>query len=139
MRVYNWKYAFFLLNLYVKKNDYQRKKLEFWNYLTNEKNVIRPCGLTVQRLVVIKSLALESGIWFDVILRHGAERSSAREFYESESAVAVHSRTNFWGLISRIARESIAAGIQKNRAGKSRRQSPKFLLWMKDLVLRMRS
>lgn len=121
MRVYNWKSAFFLLNLYVKKMITKEKKLEFWNYLTNEKNVIRPRGLTVQRLAVVKPLALESGIWFDVILRHGAERSSAREFYESKSAVAVHSRANFWGLISRIAKESIVAGIQKNRAGKSRR------------------
>ncbi len=97
------------------------KKLEFWNYLTDEKNVVRPRGLTVQRLALIKPLALESEIWFDVIIRHGAEKSSAREFYQSNSPAAIDSRTNFWGLISRIAKESIAAGTQSNRPGKSRR------------------
>lgn len=99
----------------------EEKKLDFWNYLTNEKNIARPRGITVQRLAVVKPLALESGIWFDVILRHGAEKSSAREFYQSNSSAAVRSRANFWGLISRIAKESIAAGTQNNRTGKSRR------------------
>lgn len=80
---------------------------------------MRPRSITVQRLAVIKLLALESGIWFDVILRHGAEKSSAREFYESKSAAAVHSRTDFWCLIGRIAKESIAAKAQNNRTGKS--------------------
>lgn len=99
----------------------EEKKLDFWNYLTNEKNVVRPRGLTVQRLAVIKPLALASEIWFDVILRHGAEKGSAREFYQSNSSAAVHSRANFWSLISRIAKESINAGTQHNRTGKSHR------------------
>jgi hypothetical protein len=59
----------------------KEKKLEFWNYLTNEKNVVRPRGITVQRLAVIKPLALESGIWFDVILRHGAESHRITPYY----------------------------------------------------------
>ncbi len=99
----------------------EEKKLEFWNYLTTEKNVVRSRGIIVQRLAVIKPLALESGIWFDVILRHGAEKSSAREFYESKSAAAVHSRAIFWSLIGRIAKDSIATRTQNNRSGKSRR------------------
>ena len=84
----------------------ESKKLEFWNYLTGEKNQPRPKGITMQRLAVIKPSALAAPhLWDDVIVRHGAESLSAREFYQSADAAATHSRANFWGAVRELIQQ----------------------------------
>ena len=99
----------------------EEKKIEYWNYLTAEKNSARPRGITAQRLALIKPVVLASAIWFDVIVRYGAERCAAKEFYQSQSAAAVHSRANFWGEVSRMVKDSIAAGGRQRSFGRVRK------------------
>ena len=80
----------------------ERKKIEFWNFLVTEKNQARPKGITVQRLAVIKPMAIGSDLWDEVIEQPGASERSAEEFYQSQEAAAVKSRTNFWEAVRAI-------------------------------------
>lgn len=72
------------------------KKIEFWNFLTTEKNQPRPKGITPQRLAVIKPLVLESDVWREVIGQSEAKNQTAAEFYQSGDAASKLSRTIFW-------------------------------------------
>ena len=76
-----------------------KKKIEFWNYLTTERNQARPKGITIQRLAVIKPLALASDLWLEVIDNHGAENLSAQEFYQTADVHSVKSRAAFWEAV----------------------------------------
>ena len=80
----------------------ESKKIEFWNFLTTEKNQPRPKGITVQRLAVIKPIAIKSDLWLDVIERQGATERNAQEFYQSTDAASTDSRTDFWKAVRRI-------------------------------------
>lgn len=111
------------------------KKNEFWNFLTTEKNQSRPKGITIQRLAVIKPIAIESDLWLDVIERSGAAARTAQEFYQSAEASSTDSRTNFWeavrGIILQEENERKNTGRQNKNAattanvGKSRRSFKK--------------
>ncbi len=58
----------------------ESKKNEFWNFLTTEKNQPRPKGITIQRLAVIKPIAIESDLWLDVIERPARRTGRRRNF-----------------------------------------------------------
>ncbi len=98
----------------------ESKKNEFWNFLTTEKNQPRPKGITIQRLAVIKPIAIESDLWLDVIERHGAADRTAQEFYQSAEAASTDSRTNFWeavrGIILQEENERKNTGRQNRNA-----------------------
>jgi len=83
----------------------ESKKIEFWNFLTAEKNQARPKGITMQRLAVIKSAVLKSEVWSEVIERHGAADRTAQEFYQSADTAAALSRTQFWEAVRDIIRQ----------------------------------
>ena len=85
----------------------ESKRIEYWNFLTSEKNQPRPRGLTVHRLAVIKPLLIaQPDLWSRVIELHGAEVLTATEFYQSGEASAVRSRADFWNAVrSFILRE----------------------------------
>ena len=80
----------------------KKKKIEFWNYLTTEKNQPRPKGITIQRLAVIKPIAIESDLWTKVIEEHRASERTAQEFYQSQESAALQSRALFWEAIRGI-------------------------------------
>ncbi len=80
----------------------ESKKIEFWNFLTTEKNQPRPKGITVQRFAVIKPIAIKSDLWLDVIERQGATERNAQEFYQSTDAASTDSRTDFRKAVRRI-------------------------------------
>ena len=62
----------------------ESKRIEYWNFLTSEKNQPRPKGLTIHRLAVIKPLLIaQHDLWSQVIERHGAGTLTAAEFYQS--------------------------------------------------------
>jgi hypothetical protein len=93
----------------------ERKKIEFWNYLTNEKNQPRPKGITPQRLAVIKPEVLNSTeLWFEVIERFGAESKTAPEFYQSSVADGIDSRATFWEKIRRII---VQGNLEREKTG----------------------
>lgn len=78
----------------------ESKRIEYWNFLTAEKNQPRPKGLTVHRLAVIKPLLIaQPDLWSQVIERHGAAALTAAEFYQSGELSAVRSRANFWDAV----------------------------------------
>ena len=83
----------------------ERKKIEFWNFLITEKNQARPKGITIQRLAVIKPIAIESDLWDEVIEQPGASERTAEEFYQSQEAAAAQSRTNFWEAVRGIIKQ----------------------------------
>lgn len=78
------------------------KRIEFWNFLTTEKNQPRPKGITQQRLAVIKPLVIESNIWQDVIGHSETNNQAAVEFYQSGNAASKLSRTVFWAAVRGI-------------------------------------
>jgi hypothetical protein len=84
----------------------ETKRIEYWNFLTAEKNQARPKGITVQRLSVVKPQFLKlDEVWSEVIDRYDAGDQSAALFYTSGEA-AVRSRAAFWNAVrSFIARE----------------------------------
>ncbi|HLM62225.1 MAG TPA: hypothetical protein VK308_15580 [Pyrinomonadaceae bacterium] len=83
----------------------ERKKNEFWNYLTTERNQPRPKGITMQRLAVVKPAAIKSDFWLDVINAAGATERTAQEFYESADQASTDSRAKFWKAVQEIIRE----------------------------------
>lgn len=98
----------------------ESKKNEFWNFLTTEKNQPRPKGITIQRLAVIKPIAIESDLWFDVIERHGAADRTAQEFYQSAEAASSDSRTAFWEAVRGII---LQAENERNNTGRQNRNA----------------
>jgi hypothetical protein len=91
----------------------ESKRIEYWNFLTGEKNQLRPKGLTVHRLAVIKPLLIaQPDLWSRVIELHGAGAITATEFYQSGEVSATRSRADFWdvvrGFILREDRNRIA-------------------------------
>lgn len=86
----------------------ESKRIEYWNYLTGEKQQPRPKGITAQRLAVIKPQILKSNeLWFDVIERYGAASKSAAEFYQSTAAGVADSRSIFWAAVRRVINHSM--------------------------------
>ena len=78
----------------------ESKRIEYWNFLTSEKNQPRPKGLTVHRLAVVKPLLIaQPDLWSRVIELHGAEAITAAEFYQSGEASAIRSRAEFWDAV----------------------------------------
>ena len=100
----------------------ETRKIEFWNFLTTEKNQPRPKGITAQRLAVIKPLVIGSGIWQQIIEQAAINNQAAAEFYQSGNAASKLSRTVFWatvrGIILQIedVRTKIAGRDQKTPA-----------------------
>jgi hypothetical protein len=121
----------------------ESKRIEYWNYLTTEKNQPRPKGITVQRLAVIKlELIRRAEVWRRIIESHGALERRAADFYESSDPSSVRSRTDFWEAVRSIIvrdesrknrlpespmshRRSISVNSRKNPAGKNRRSRSK--------------
>jgi hypothetical protein len=98
----------------------ENKRIEFWNFLTSEKNQPRPKGITVQRLAVIKPTLLNlDELWSTVIDQHGALDRTAAEFYGSKEGKAVQSRADFWTIVGSFIRQN---GNQSNL--NAQRQSP---------------
>jgi hypothetical protein len=98
----------------------ESKRIEYWNFLTSEKNQARPKGLTIHRLAVIKPLLIaRDDLWIQVIERHGAAALTAAEFYQSGNLSAVGSRTDFWdavrGFILRQDRSSQNESPKRHR------------------------
>lgn len=84
----------------------ESKKIEFWNFLTTEKNQPRPKGITVHRLAMLKPAMLGSDdLWQQVIEDSGAADRSAAEFYESDENSSVDSRAVFWSAVRRLISE----------------------------------
>jgi hypothetical protein len=85
----------------------ENKRIEFWNFLTSEKNQPRPKGITVQRLAVIKPALLGfDELWSTVIGQHGADDRTAAEFYGSKEGKSVQSRADFWTIVGSFIRQS---------------------------------
>ena len=74
----------------------ETRKIEFWNFLTTEKNQPRPKGITAQRLAVIKPLVIGLDIWQQIIESAETLNQAAVEFYQSGNAASKLSRTVFW-------------------------------------------
>ena len=85
----------------------ENKRIEYWNFLTTEKNQPRPKGITVQRLAVIKPTLLGlDELWSAVIDQHGALDRTAAEFYGSKEEKSVRSRAEFWTTVGSFIRQS---------------------------------
>ena len=81
----------------------QNRRLEFWNFLTAEKNQPRPKGITTQRLAVIRPSILElDEVWIKIIDPDTTGERSAVDFYGSNESAAVNSRTVFWTAVRNI-------------------------------------
>jgi len=84
----------------------QNRRLEFWNFLTAEKNQPRPKGITTQRLAVIRPAILDlDEVWMKVIGPDNTGDRSAADFYESKAPESVVSRTEFWAAVSSFIRQ----------------------------------
>ena len=80
----------------------ESKRIEFWNFLTAEKNQPRPRGITTQRLAVIKGVMINSDdLWLEVIENYGAGNLTAVEFYGSNEIASNLSRTAFWSGVKK--------------------------------------
>ena len=80
----------------------ETRKIEYWNFLTTEKNQPRPKGINAQRLAVIKPLVIGSDVWQQVIGQAEANNQAAVEFYQSGNAASKLSRTVFWAAVRGI-------------------------------------
>lgn len=84
----------------------ENRKLEFWNFLTAEKNQPRPKGITTQRLAVIRPLILGiEEVWLKVIGPDNTGERSAADFYGSKEPESVISRTEFWSAVRSLIRQ----------------------------------
>ncbi len=85
----------------------ENRKLEFWNFLTAEKNQPRPKGITTQRLAVIRPMILElDEVWLKVIGQDNTGDGSAADFYGSKEPESVISRTEFWSAVRKFIKQS---------------------------------
>jgi hypothetical protein len=97
----------------------ESKRIEYWNFLTSEKNQPRPKGMTAHRLAVIKPLLIaQPDLWSRVIELQGAGTLTAAEFYHSGDQSAVRSRTNFWDAVRVFI-------LREDRNRTARNESPK--------------
>jgi hypothetical protein len=98
----------------------ESKRIEYWNFLTSEKNQPRPKGLTVHRLAVIKPLLIaQHDLWSRVIEGHGAVALTAAEFYRSGDLSAVRLRIEFWDAVRGFI-------LREDRNRTSQNEPPKF-------------
>jgi hypothetical protein len=94
----------------------ENRKLEFWNFLTAEKNQPRPKGITTQRLAVIRPAILSlDEVWLKIVDQHEIGDRSAVDFYGSNDRAAINSRTEFWDAVLKIIRQD---------GNKANKQSP---------------
>jgi len=101
----------------------ENRKLEFWNFLTAEKNQPRPKGITTQRLAVIRPLILGlDEVWLKVIGPDNTGELSAADFYGSKEPEAAISRTEFWSAVRKFIRQSETKTIE-NQPSKSNRRN----------------
>ena len=99
------------------------KRIEYWNFLTGEKNQPRPKGLTVHRLAAIKPLLIaQSNLWNQVIELHGAGALTAAEFYQSGEVSAVRSRADFWDAVRSFILREDRNRIAQDESPKRHRQ-----------------
>lgn len=95
----------------------ESKRIEYWNYLTAEKNQPRPRGITLQRLAVIKPEILRrEDLWHEVIERPGAGDIAASEFYKTNGSASVRSRADFWEAVRSVILQEES---KRNRQNKS--------------------
>jgi len=100
----------------------ESKRIEYWNFLTSEKNQPRPKGLTVHRLAAIKPLLIaQPDLWSRVIELHGAAALTAAEFYQSGEVSAVRSRADFWDAVRDFILREDRNRIRRNEPSKSQR------------------
>lgn len=97
----------------------ETKKIEYWNFLTTEKNQPRPKGITRQRLAVIKLLIIKSEVWREIIGQAGAKNQTAAEFYQAGDAASKLSRTIFWETVRGIILQK--EGEREKIAGRDRK------------------
>jgi hypothetical protein len=103
----------------------ENRKLEFWNFLTSEKNQPRPKGITTQRLAVIRQAVLDlEEVWLKVIGSENTGERSAVDFYESKGPESVISRTEFWSAVRKIIKqcETKTVARQASKHNRQRRQ-----------------
>ncbi len=104
----------------------QNRKLEFWNFLISEKNQPRPKGITIQRLAVIKPILIGfDDLWLTIIDQYGAVDRGAAEFYQSNEAASVHSRTEFWTAVRNLIRDDEIKKNHQNQRNNSTNKSRK--------------
>ncbi len=101
----------------------ETKRIEYWNFLTAEKNQPRPKGITVHRLGVVKPQFLKlDEVWSEVIDKYDAGNQAAVLFYQSGEAGAVQSRTAFWnavrGFIAREGGKSSSNQVRQDQSVK---------------------
>jgi hypothetical protein len=97
----------------------ESKRIEYWNFLTGEKNQSRPKGVTAHRLAVIKPLLIaQPDLWSRVIELPGAGTRTAVEFYYSGDQSAVRSRIDFWDAVRVFI-------LREDRNRTARNESPK--------------
>ena len=100
----------------------ENRKLEFWNFLIEEKNQPRPKGITTQRLAVIRPEILRlDEVWMKVIGPDDTAERSAADFYESKEPESIISRTEFWSAVRKIIKQNETKTIA-NQASKPNRQ-----------------
>lgn len=81
----------------------QNRRLEFWNFLTAEKNQPRPKGITMQRLAVIRQAILVlDEVWLKIIGPDNPGDRSAADFYGSKEPESVISRAEFWSAVRKF-------------------------------------
>lgn len=100
----------------------EKRKLEFWNFLTSEKNQPRPKGITTQRLAVIRPVILDlDEIWTKIIGSDDTGERSAADFFESKEPESVISRTEFWSAVINLIRQG-EIKVPANQTSKPNRQ-----------------
>ena len=101
----------------------EKRKLEFWNFLTSEKNQPRPKGITTQRLAVIRPAILDlDEVWLKIIGPDNTGERSAADFYGSKEPESVISRTEFWSAVRSLIRQDETKTIV-NQPSKSNRRN----------------
>lgn len=101
----------------------ENRKLEFWNFLTSEKNQPRPKGITTQRLAVIKPVILSlDEVWLKIIGPDNTGERSAADFYESKELESATSRTEFWSAVSNLIRNDKTKKVENHPANPNSRR-----------------
>ena len=102
----------------------ESKRIEFWNFLTTEKNQARPKGITVHRLAVIKPAIIGlDDLWLTVIDHAGAGNRKADEFYQSNEEAAARSRIDFWEGVRSVIRQDENKKSRQNLSSDQNRKS----------------
>lgn len=102
----------------------ENRKLEFWNFLTAEKNQPRPKGITTQRLAVIRPLILGlEEVWLKIIGPDNSGDRSAADFYESKEPGSVISRAEFWSAVRKIINQRETKTIENQPSKQNSRNN----------------